>query len=106
LLTAAAAGNLPGVQLLIQKGADSSLTDYRGFTLLHFAALSKNAELVFWLFDNLKINVNAEDNREHTPLYYLQNDPEFDHQGEEIVAILLKKGANPNPPQSRSTLVQ
>jgi uncharacterized protein len=106
LLTAAAAGNLPGVQLLIQKGADSSLIDYRGFTLLHFAALSKNAELVFWILDNLTINVNAEDNRGHTALYCLQTDPEFDQQSEEIVAILLKKGASPNPPPSRGTLVQ
>ena len=101
LLLAAEAGNLSLVQLLIQKGANPLLTDYRGFTLLHFATKSKNPKLVSWILDNLEINVNAKDHATHTPLYYIQENPEYDNQTTQIVTILMSKGATS---QLRNTL--
>lgn len=67
------------VKVLIQEGADTSLTDYQGFSILHHAVLAQNKELVIWILDNTSHNVNQKDREAHTPLYYaeLENNNEI-----------------------------
>ncbi len=63
LILAAEAQNTEALQVLIDCGADATLTDFDGNTLLHYAVLSENEGLVHWIVNNTSVDIN-QTNRE------------------------------------------
>lgn len=71
LLWAAAADNPDALMILIQNGADPSLSDYQGFSILHYAVNEQNESLVRWITHNTsKDLIKQIDNQGHSPLFY------------------------------------
>ena len=56
------------VKLLLSKGANPSITDIGLATPLHIAARKCNYEIAKTLINNKKININAKDIEQYTPL--------------------------------------
>ena len=71
-LHAAEEGHLQIVKLLKEKGADIYAKDKDGDNALHLACLSsEGVEMVTWLLDECKINVEAKErNRKKTPFLF------------------------------------
>lgn len=95
LMIAAKEGNLSAFQDLIQKGAAPLLIDGFGKNILHYAVESERSDLVAWILENTKIDLNSEDGEGKTALYYAQNSESF-NDNSQIEALLVAKGAT-NP---------
>lgn len=80
------------VHLLIQHGADPSLTDGQGFNTLHLAVHSHNPMLIAYLLSQqLPLSIDSEDSAGQTALQWAC------YQGDQIsVSLLLKAGSDPN----------
>ena len=63
-------GRLDNIKMLIQNGADIQARDCNGLTVLHFASVSSNQEVVEFLLKLNEISVNATDNSNQTPLMH------------------------------------
>ncbi len=81
-------GDIEKVKSLILEGADLSLKARNGKTCLHYAAYSKNPELVRMLVHEHKLKINERDEEKREPLYDAMkaNDAE-------MVRTFLKLGA-------------
>ncbi|KAK6510309.1 hypothetical protein TWF481_005025 [Arthrobotrys musiformis] len=92
LLIAVEGGAKEVVELLLQNGAAVDSRDITGHTGLHFAAFERNQEIV-----QLLLNYGSQvDSKRHdgvTPLYIATS---MDDPDEEVVELLLKKGADVN----------
>ncbi|CAB0036118.1 unnamed protein product [Trichogramma brassicae] len=80
--------------LLLERGADPSLADEDGSTLLHVISRSNrdNINLVKVLFEmSDKLEIDARDKRGDTPLVLA-----LAHRQKRLASLLLTKGANPN----------
>ncbi len=82
--------------ILLKTGADIhginiNVVDKQGVTILHFATLNKDVEVVSLLLKQEIIDINAQDNLGRTALYFA-----ITQQYIEIQAILLNAGANPS----------
>ncbi|XP_055528367.1 transient receptor potential channel pyrexia [Wyeomyia smithii] len=90
---AADEGYLECVTLLLSKGADVKVKNYRGFTALHLAARAASVECVEVLLRMGNADPNAEDADHRTPLHagVSKSDTSFD-----ILEILISWGANVN----------
>jgi ankyrin repeat protein len=95
LLYAAYKGKLPVVKLLLKKGADIQARDNEGWTVLHCAADSEDAELVQYLLDNGALellDITATSNTPgDTPLHVAAS-----HNRLPVVKILVERGAHVN----------
>lgn len=90
LLWAASAGNNEVFNALIKNGADTSLVDYNGSSILHFAVKEQNESIVHWIVDNLGDSLlNQVDNEHQSPLFYAQR-----NQNRAIEELLISKGAH------------
>lgn len=87
LLIASTAGNLAGVQLMLECGADPNAGNTKSITPLHYAASKGHAELVRVLLERGAL-VNARDGAKQCPMHRAASQG-HDH----VVRILL------NPPQ-------
>lgn len=93
LMLAAELGNIDAVATLMSHGAKTDLVDKQGFTVLHHAVKSGEPELVRWLLENAKLDVNARDEHNHTPLSLSEAVvTESDHM-KDISNLLLQHGA-------------
>ncbi len=85
------------VKTLLDAGANTSattLTDFDGYTPLHWAVLNENVEVVRTLLDaGADINATGSNDR-YTPLHFAIDDHRYDLN--EMVRTLLDAGANPN----------
>jgi ankyrin repeat protein len=83
--------NLDQIRRLIQGGSDVNLADRDGWTPLHFAAQSHNAEVARLLLDSAA-SVDPRDGHGNTPLWRAV----FNSQGRgELIELLRSRGANP-----------
>ncbi len=78
-------GNLRILSYLLKKG--SSFND----DLLHVAVWHGNLEVIKFLIDELKIDINARNKYGETPLHYAAKT-----NNEQLITYLLNRGANPN----------
>ncbi|CAM4449326.1 MAG: hypothetical protein LEGION0403_FIIPPAGN_02764 [Legionella sp.] len=90
LMFLAQRGLLQEIQHLIKCGAQTNLSDRNGHTVLHYAVQSASLDLVSWLVDEQKIEVNPDTSSGQTPLDLV--DPE---NNKELYDFLLDKGAHP-----------
>lgn len=81
-------GNLNAARCIIQLGADVSLVDNIGQTILHVAALTGNAEAVEYILMHNLIDVNREASFGITPLMAARKNNHSD-----VINILLKHSA-------------
>lgn len=79
IMLAALQGNFDNVKLLVAQEADVTLTDKYGLNLFHHAVMSLNLELVKWLVENTKVNINQQDQNGRTPLMGLLNEDSLNH---------------------------
>lgn len=97
LWTAASSGDVPQVERLLREGAPISGKDKAGMTALHYAAQSKNLQLVRFLIQR-GADVNAKANENVTPLY-LSLDMAF---GQPVISLeLIKSGADVSTADSK-----
>lgn len=68
LLIASTAGNLVGIQVMLERGADPNVGNTKGITPLHYAASKGHAELVRTLLQRGAL-VNARDGAKQCPLH-------------------------------------
>lgn len=73
LIWAVQSDNLDGAQVLIQKGADPYKTDYLGYSILHYAVLTKNIELIKLILKNVNLDINKPAHNGKTPLSLASN---------------------------------
>lgn len=71
LMLAVEARNLAVLQTLIERGADATLTDYTGSTILHLAINTLNTKLIAWILDHTTVDINQADKDGETPLAHL-----------------------------------
>jgi palmitoyltransferase ZDHHC13/17 len=77
------------VHLLLQYGADLSLTEKQGFNVFHLATHSSNIMLILYLLHHPGIVPDVLDRQEHTPVMWAA------FQGDALsVDILLRWGAD------------
>lgn len=86
LMLAAELGHFAIVKKCVALGADAEATDSEGATVLHHAVKSNNLEMVRWLMNHTKIEINAKDHDQQTPLD-LSNDLEA------MAELLIEHGA-------------
>ena len=74
-------------------GIDFNICDYDNRTPLHLAVAANHYDVVRFLVEKAKVDVNPIDRMQTTPLdeAYLARDANFDNK--ETIAYLLKKGA-------------
>ena len=101
IINAVQEGNLPEIQRLLIENPNllNSQRNHKGETLLHLATAKGDFEIAEYLFhfmeendyykDNVKAYVNTTDNAGRTPLH-----DAAEHGFNDIVAILIEKGAN------------
>jgi ankyrin repeat protein/superfamily II DNA or RNA helicase len=90
LFEACERGDVELVEVLLDEGANPNVKDERGWTPLHYVALS-GVEKIAMLLVSRKAEVNAKDNEGKTPLHYAAEN----HQTS-IVDVLVSAGADPN----------
>lgn len=81
-------GNLNAVKCIIQLGADVSLVDNIGQTILHVAVLTNNAEAVDYILEHNLIDVNCETSFGITSLMVAKRNNHID-----VIKILIRNGA-------------
>lgn len=91
LMRAAEAGNLMVVARLLDLGADPTVTDPRGTTAMHLAAVTGDDGIVEILI-NAGAPVDPLDNLHRTPLWYAAAKHLPDSA---VVEVLLRAGAHP-----------
>ena len=67
LMNAASKGNVQAVKSLIKRGADPSLTDCKGWNMLHFAAEGGDTDIISLIHTHLP-NIESKTNEDETPL--------------------------------------
>ncbi len=73
LLTAAIAGNIDFLDILIDAGADYLAADPNGYTIMHHAVLNNNNAMVQWLLNHTSSDLLTKcDLAGHPPIYYAQ----------------------------------
>lgn len=92
LMSAAAAGSVDAVRLLLDKGADPNAVTKRNQTALADAATAGSEDIVKLLL-NAGAKVDVPDDRGYTALLYAAGS---ERQSAGIVKMLLAKGANPD----------
>jgi len=80
--------NLDAAKYIIYLGADVTLADNVGQTILHIAALTGNAETVEYILEHNLIDVNYETSFGITPLMIAQRNNHND-----VIKILIRHGA-------------
>lgn len=71
LLEAVYAGNEEALTPLLLHGADPTLTDSQGSSILHIAVKAKNESIIRWILDNIDETLLKQmDKDKHTPLFY------------------------------------
>ncbi|XP_067661057.1 ankyrin repeat domain-containing protein 50-like [Haliotis asinina] len=89
LITAGLKGHKDVVELLVENGADLSLTDKRGDNILHFACDKGHVKVVEYVLSLHKVDINSRGRWKKTPLLTAG------HNGHrEVVELLLRNGAN------------
>lgn len=88
LMLAAAENNYGAFRLLLKSGADITLKDNDDHTLMHYAAYSGNVELLKYVLDNYKLDINARDKDESTPLMVGAKEEHF-----KFMNLLIANGA-------------
>lgn len=92
---AASAGNLDAVIFLVERGANASKQDVRGFTAFHYAVESRNKALVRWLKENTSVDINQPDARGRSAFMNLLADSTaMDTKTEELIEYLMDEGAD------------
>ena len=87
-------GNIDVVRAALLAGADSSRSDLRGWTPLHFAAQRHDLAICALLVDAGAL-IDPRDEHGNTPLWRAV----YESQGrKEVVELLLRSGANPDVP--------
>ena len=81
-------GNLNAAKCIVHLGANVSLVDNVGQTILHIAALTGNSEVVEYILENNLIDVNCEASFGMTPLMTAQRCNHSD-----VIKILIRNGA-------------
>ena len=67
LMNAALKGNVQAVKSMIKRGADPSLTDYKGWNMLHFAAEGGDTDIISLIHTHLP-NIESKTGEGETPL--------------------------------------
>ena len=67
LMNAALKGNVQAVKSMIKRGADPSLTDYKGWNMLHFAAEGGDTDIISLIHTHLP-NIESKTGEGNTPL--------------------------------------
>ena len=67
LMNAASKGNVQAVKSMIKRGADPSLTDCKGWNMLHFAAEGGDTDIISLIHTHLP-NIESKTNEGETPL--------------------------------------
>lgn len=89
LMAAAESGNIEAMEILIAEGADATLTDNNGNTLLHYAVHYALTGPTAWIVNNIStIEINAQNNLGETALKICE-----DHRDEDKSNLLRKHGA-------------
>ena len=71
LMLAISSQHIDAAKILVQQGADVTMTNYQGFSILHFAIDTLNTDLIAWVVGHKDININQVDNQGHTALAHL-----------------------------------
>ncbi len=91
LLLAAVTGNLETLVALINKGADPSIVNNDGFSILHISVRANNSIMSAWLVENIGVRlINLRDNAERIPLYYATKN------NNNLIEKLLLDNSNPD----------
>jgi uncharacterized protein len=70
LILAVENNNLDALQILVGYGADVTIPDKKGLTILHYAVLSKNAIIIDWVLKHTSIDINKTDEHRKTARKY------------------------------------
>jgi ankyrin repeat protein len=89
LILAAEAQNMNGIHVLIDHGADAALTDFEGNSILHYAVLSRNEEMVRWILDHTLIDINQTNSEGDSALSLAGDVMEYNN----IKQLLIDRGA-------------
>lgn len=90
LMFLAKRGLLQEVKNLIEKGANVNLSERDSYTVLHYAVQSDNLDLVSWLIDDQKLDINTESRSQKNPLDLIDQE-----KNKDLYDFLLDKGARP-----------
>ena len=90
LMCAVHTGSLDTVQLLVEAGADVHSRDRRERSVLHYAAIRQEANMVRYLIDEHGIDVNASDWEKRTPLFYVRD--------RQVAELFIDNGADVDHP--------
>lgn len=92
LMVASRKGNINLVRFLLEiPEVDINIQNSYGLAALHFAARFGEYEIVEELLGHKGIKINVQDKQGKTALHYAK-----EANNEDIIALLLKKGADPN----------
>ena len=94
---AASENNVELVTLLLERGASVSLQDSDGWNALHFAAREGSLEVAKYLLEHAAgLDIHTRDAEDKSALYHAVR-----MGREDVTALLLEKGLDPNLPDSR-----
>ena len=89
LIWAAEAGNQVALESLIKNGAAVTVTDDKGYTILHHAIIAQNETMVRWIANNTADELlNQIDAEGYSPLFHAQQG-----MNKTIEEVLLARGA-------------
>ncbi len=74
---AARSDRLPSLKFLVEKGADITITDNKGASVLHFSAYSGSMEMTSYLLNECGFDPRVKDYNGKTPQYYSENRGKF-----------------------------
>lgn len=86
------------VNKLLEEGADPNIKNKEGQTVLMIACSCREVNIVEWLLNSEKVDLNHQDNQGNTALMCVASHPNVNVFCEsiQIIRMLMKKGANPN----------
>jgi ankyrin repeat protein len=89
------------VKDLLSAGCDYNLKDDDGFTPVAMAVLVNNIEIVKYLYENYRVDINSKNNKEQSPLFLIcnnlsKNNTDTEEDILEIMEYLIDKGSNVN----------
>ncbi len=93
LMLAISSQNIEAAKILVTQGADVTMTDEQGFSILHLAIDTLDTDLIAWVVNHMAMHINQVDDHGHTALAHLIQYHADLANFESIERLLLDHGA-------------